>query len=143
MGNDQLQLLLPVLVLITWTVVMFFWMYATRIPAMQKSGMNVDDARHPGTYSDKMSSDVRAVADNYNHLHEQPTLFYALMFYIALTDGGSPLVTYLSWGYAILRIAHSFVQVLSPKVLVRFSVFALASLALVVLAVNEVIRVIA
>lgn len=143
MDNDQLQLLLPVLVLITWTVVMFFWMYATRIPAMQKSGMNPDDARHPGTYFDKMSSDVRSVADNYNHLHEQPTLFYALMFYIAVTDGGSQLVTYLSWGYVILRIAHSFVQVLSPKVLVRFSVFALASLALVVLTVNEVIRVIA
>lgn len=143
MDNEQIQLLLPVLILITWSVVMFFWMYATRIPAMQKSGMNPDDARHPGTYNDKISSDVRSVADNYNHLHEQPTVFYALMFYIVFTDGASDLVTYLSWGYVILRVAHSFVQVLSPKVLVRFGVFALSSLALVIMTVNELLRALA
>lgn len=136
----NLELLQPVLVLIAWTLIMFIWMYATRIPAMQKLGINPDDARHPGSINDKIPSNPRSVADNFNHLHEQPTVFYALMFYIAVTDGASDLVTYMSWAYVALRIVHSFVQVLSSKVLVRFSVFALASLALIILAAGEVIR---
>jgi hypothetical protein len=36
----------------------------------------------------------------------------------------------LAWGYAGLRIVHSLVQILSNRVVVRFLVFALASLCL-------------
>lgn len=35
----QHALLAPVLVLVLWTLVIFVWMYATRIPAMQKANM--------------------------------------------------------------------------------------------------------
>ena len=77
----NIHFLYPVLALVVWTLVMWLWMYATRIPAMQKAGINPDDARHPGnSYGDKIPPNVRSVADNYNHLHEQPTIFYALMF---------------------------------------------------------------
>jgi len=133
--------LYPVLALVVWTLVMWLWMYATRIPAMQKAQINPDDARHPGTYVDKMPANVRSVADNYNHLHEQPTIFYALMFFTALTGGADHVATYLAWAYVGLRVLHSFVQVLSPKVVQRFMVFLLSSLVLLVLAGKEVIRI--
>ena len=131
----------PVLALIVWTLVMWLWMYATRIPAMQKAQINPDDARHPGTYGDKLPANVRSVADNYNHLHEQPTVFYALMFFAALTGGGDHFATLLAWIYVGLRVLHSFVQILSPKVTLRFLVFALASITLIVLAGKEVLRI--
>ncbi|MBD3768755.1 MAG: MAPEG family protein [Rhodobacterales bacterium] len=133
--------LYPVLALVVWTLVMWLWMYATRIPAMQKAGINPDDARHPHTYTDKMPANVRSVADNYNHLHEQPTIFYALMFFAALTGGADHFATYVAWAYVGLRVLHSFVQILSPKVTLRFMVFTLASAALLVLAGKEVIRI--
>lgn len=137
------QFLTPVLLLICWTLIMWLWMYATRIPAMQKAKINPDSARHPGTYSDAIPANVRAVADNYNHLHEQPTIFYALMFFAAFTNGDSDLMLKLAFAYVGLRVLHSLVQILSPKVMLRFSVFMLASFVLVGMAVIEVIRVFA
>ena len=65
----------PIIVLIGWTMLVWVWMYATRIPAMNQAAINPDDARHPGTYGHLLPSNVRAVADNHNHLHEQPTVF--------------------------------------------------------------------
>lgn len=138
----QIEDLLPVLALVVWTLIMWIWMYATRIPAMQKAQINPDDARHPGAgYNDRLPSDVRAVADNYNHLHEQPTLFYALVFFAALTGGGDNLFLYLSWAYVAVRVVHSLVQVLSSKVAVRFLIFSLGSIILMIMAGKEVIRV--
>lgn len=141
--GDMSQFLTPVLVLICWTMIMWFWMYATRIPAMQKAKINPDDARHPGTYADAIPSNVRAVADNYNHLHEQPTVFYALMMFAALTGGNSDLMLKLAFGYVGLRVVHSLVQVLSPKVMLRFMVFAISTIVLIVMVVLEAIRVFA
>ncbi|WP_035618838.1 MAPEG family protein [Hyphomonas johnsonii] len=135
------ELLKPVLALVCWTLVMWLWMYATRIPAMQKAKINPDDARHPGTYVDKMPANVRSAADNYNHLHEQPTIFYALMFFAAMTGGEGHFMVVLAWIYVGLRVVHSFVQVLQPNVTLRFMVFALASLTLFVMAGREVMRI--
>lgn len=138
----HVEFLYPVLALIAWTAIMWFWMYATRIPAMQKAGINPDDARHPGSASgEKIPPSVRSVADNYNHLHEQPTIFYALMFFAGLTGGSDNIAMYLAWTYVGLRVLHSFVQILSPKVALRFMVFALASLVLFVLVGKEVLRI--
>ena len=133
--------LTPVLLLVCWTLVMWLWMYATRIPAMQKAGVDPDSARHPGTYGDKLPANVRSAADNYNHLHEQPTIFYALMVFAGLTGGGDALMLNLAYGYVGMRVLHSLVQVLSPKVALRFLIFSLGSILLFVMAGKEVIRV--
>jgi len=137
------QFLLPVLALICWTLVMWLWMYATRIPAMQKAGVDPDTARHPGTYGDKLPASVRSVADNYNHLHEQPTIFYALMFFAALTGGADQTALYAGWVYVALRIIHSLVQILIGKVVLRFMLFVLATIPLFFLVGKEVLRVLA
>ena len=137
----NLDFLTPVLVLVLWTLIMRLWMYATRIPAMTAAKIDPNDARHPGTYSDKIPSNVRAVADNYNHLHEQPTLFYALMMFTALTGGATSTLLYLAFGYAGLRILHSLIQVLSPNVTLRFLVFSLGTLVLFAMAIIEALRV--
>ena len=138
---DLQAFLTPVLLLVCWTLIMWLWMYATRIPAMQKAGIAPDSARHPGTYSGELSPSVRSVADNYNHLHEQPTIFYALMLFAGLTGGGDAFLMYLGYAYVSIRVLHSLVQILSPKVALRFLVFSLGSLVLFVMAGKEVIRV--
>ncbi len=138
----QTEDLLPVLALIVWTLIIFVWMYATRLPAFSKAGINPDDARHPDAgYNAKIPPNVRSVADNYNHLHEQPTIFYALVFFAALTGGGDNFFMYLAWAYVGLRIVHSLVQILSAKVAQRFLVFALSTLVLMVMAGKEVVRI--
>ena len=128
-------ILTPVIALITWSLVMWTWMYATRIPAMGKANIEPDDARHPGSLN-VLPSNVRSVADNYNHLHEQPTIFYALCFYLALSGGADGLAVNLAWAYVLLRVVHSFVQSIGNKVMLRFPVFALSSIVLIVMTVR-------
>jgi len=119
------------------------WMYATRIPAMKQAGIDPQEAAYPGTWSHRLRPGVRSVADNYNHLHEQPTIFYALMFFAAVTGGADSTALTLAWAYVLLRVLHSLVQATINRVIVRFSIFATATLVLVVFAVREVLRILA
>jgi len=130
-------LLLPVVVLVAWSLVMWVWMMATRIPAMQKAGMDPDQARHTRSgVLDVLPSEVRQVGDNYNHLMEQPTIFYALTLAIAVGGGASGVDVALAWGYVILRIVHSCWQATVNKVTIRFVLFALSTLLLFPLAIR-------
>jgi hypothetical protein len=110
-------------------------MYAVRIPAMQAAGIDADDARHPGSL-DILPSRARQVADNYNHLHEQPTVFYALAFYCQLAGTGDAININLAWTYVGLRVVHSLVQNTINKVMIRFTVFALSSMVLIAITVR-------
>ena len=134
------EFLTPVLALVAWTLVMWIWMYATRIPAMKEAGIDPQDAAYPGTWSHRLRPGIRSVADNYNHLHEQPTLFYALMFLAALTGGMDAIALKLAWAYVLLRIAHSLVQATLNRVIVRFGIFALGSLVLMAFMVRQALR---
>ncbi len=126
------EMLYPVLALVGWTFVMWAWMYATRIPAMRKAQIDVDELSRTGAKLE-LPAEVARVADNYNHLHEQPTVFYALVIVSALFGVGDSLQVVLAWSYVGLRVVHSLIQATRNIILVRFSVFAAASVVLFVL----------
>jgi hypothetical protein len=130
------SMLTPVLALITLTLIVWIWMYLTRIPAMQKARINPQNAQHPGSL-DSLPSEVRRVADNYNHLLEQPTIFYALVFYIVLAGHADQLHIYLAWAYVGLRVVHTLIQCTVNIVMARFTVFTLSTLVLMVMAARE------
>ncbi|MEL7486623.1 MAG: MAPEG family protein [Pseudomonadota bacterium] len=128
-------MLAPVLALVVWTLIIWIWMYLTRLPAMQAAKIDPQDALHPGAL-DGLPTSARVVADNYNHLHEQPTLFYALAIYAHLAGVGDPVNIALAWGYVGLRIAHSLLQIVVRRVPLRFIAFALSSIVLLILALR-------
>lgn len=128
----------PVLMLVCWTLIMWLWMYATRIPAMQKAGIKPAELKEK-SQMDVLPRSVRQVADNYNHLHEQPVVFYALAIYSHLVGVADPLNVGLAWAYVILRVTHSLFQATVNFVPVRFVLFSLSSLALIVMAVRNLL----
>ena len=128
----------PIFALVAWSLVAWVWMYIVRMPAMNKAGMAPDDARHVVAL-DKLPSKVRAVGDNYNHLHEQPTVFYALALATHLAGLADGLAIALAWAYVALRVLHSIVQNTFNRVLVRFAVFALSTLALMALTLKNLL----
>jgi hypothetical protein len=134
------EFLMPVLALVAWTFVMWVWMYATRIPAMKAAGIDPQEAATSDALAQRLPLQVRWVADNYNHLHEQPTVFYALMFFAALTGGADHTALTLGWAYVVIRVVHSLVQATVNRIVVRFLVFNLGSLVLVVFTAREVMR---
>jgi hypothetical protein len=131
-------MLTPVLALIVWTLIVWVWMYATRIPAMQKAKIDPQSALHPGSLKELPES-VRVVADNYNHLHEQPTVFYALAIYTHLAGPADDLNIQLAWAYVALRVVHSLMQIVVRRVTLRFATFVFGSLVLAAIAVRDVL----
>jgi hypothetical protein len=131
-------ILVPVLALCVWTFVLWFWMYLTRLPAMRKA--RIDARRIKRKHElDSLPVAVQQIADNYNHLHEQPTVFYALAFYSHLVGVADSLNIQLAWGYVLLRVVHSLIQCTSNYVPLRFMVFTAASLVLMAIALRNVL----
>lgn len=130
----------PVLALIIWTLLIWMLMYARRIPAMQAAKIDPEKAKSPdGKWKEEMPLSVQASAHNYNHLLEQPTIFYALMFYITLSAQISAPIFYAAWAYVALRVVHSLIQVSAGKVIFRFAVFSLSTIALITMVVMTVL----
>ena len=120
--------------LVAWSLLIWIWMYAKRIPAMGKAKINPQDARFPGSLNG-LPDDVRQAADNYNHLMEQPTIFYAVAIIAYLAAQSNELTGALAWAYVGLRVLHSQLQLTVNVVAVRFLLFALSTLALMGLTV--------
>jgi hypothetical protein len=103
-------------------------------------GKIVYDPKRPSEeFQSKLPSQVRWVADNYNHLMEQPTIFYAVVIALVLLGADGVLNTQLAWLYVALRVVHSLVQALVNIVMLRFSIFITATLVLLALAVRAAV----
>ena len=139
--NPTNPLLAPLVALTAWSMVMWLWMYVTRLPAMRRARMKPDSNAPRGEQMNQLPPSVRWKADNYNHLMEQPTLFYAVVLALVLAGGGSGAEVALAWAYTGIRVVHSLVQALVNRIEVRFVLFILSSLALVGLVVAAAGRV--
>lgn len=132
-----MDILGPVIALAAWTMVMWLWMYATRLPAMSSAKVDLEAlAKDPDASLDKLlPPQVQWKAHNYNHLHEAPTVFYAVALTLALLGAGDGLAALLGWAYVALRVVHSLVQVTTNVIMVRFLLFAASSLIVIALIV--------
>lgn len=120
----------PVIALVAWSMVMWTWMYATRIPAIMAMNMRLDPDAPRGEQMATLPASVRWKADNYNHLMEQPTIFYAIVLALAVMGNGSGVTLALAWAYVGLPVVHSLVQALVNKIELRFALFVLSNVPL-------------
>lgn len=130
-----MAILQPVVVLAVWTMAMWFWLYGTRIPALSAAKVNPDDLVHDPskTLDTVLPPQVMWKAHNYNHLHEAPTVFYAVSIVLAIIGAGDGLNAQLGWAYVALRVVHSLIHATINRVMLRFWVFALSSFVLMAL----------
>ncbi len=128
--------LLPAIALAAWTFVMWAWMYATRVPEILRSKMQLDPNLPRGEQMATLPAVVRWKADNYNHLFEQPTVFYPMTIVLALLSGATTVDLALAWAYVALRIVHSVFQATVNKIQVRFALFVISSLVLAAMVVR-------
>ena len=129
-------ILQPVVALGLWTGVMMIWMYATRIPAIGATDIPEAEMGHPAGMG-YLPSEVRRIADNYNHLFEQPTVFYALCITIAVAGHVDALAVNCAWAFVAIRVVHSLVQATVNIVLLRFSIFVISWIVLLTMLVRE------
>jgi hypothetical protein len=134
-------LLGPIVALVAWTLIIQIWMYATRLPAMRRKGISLKGrvGSKGGDLDGVLEPQVQWKAHNYNHLLEQPTIFYAIVIALILMGFDAPINVYLAWGYVGLRVLHSLVQATVNVVTYRFLLFILASLCLLGLTTHAAI----
>jgi hypothetical protein len=139
------EILKPLAVLAGWTMVMWIWMYATRIPAINKLPQSGEPGADQGWTGAMLEGliprEVQWKAHNYNHLHEAPTVFYAVALALAFIGQGNGLNATIAWAYVALRIVHSIFQSTVNKVMPRFALFALSSLCLIALTLHLLLAV--
>ena len=133
------SMIAPVMALVAWSLVIWVWMYIQRIPAMQKAGIKPQEARFPGSL-DRLPDTARQAADNYNHLMEQPTIFYAAALAIQVAGHADATGIRLAWAYVIVRVLHSLLQISVNLVPVRFLLFAVSTGVLAAMVVRELMR---
>ena len=134
-------LLGPIVALVAWSLVMYIWMYAARLPAMRRAGISLKGRRgtRGGALEGVIPDEANWKAHNYNHLMEQPTIFYAIVIALILMGFDHPINVYLAWAYVGLRIVHSLIQATVNIVAYRFLFFMLSSLCLLGLTTHAAI----
>ncbi len=135
-------ILAPAAVLVLWSLIMLGWMAITRFPAIAKSGMDLKSSPPGGRGQDLdaiLPPSVNWKSHNYTNLMEQPTIFYATVFVLALSGAGGGMNAKLAWVYTGIRIVHSIWQATVNTVIpVRLGLFMLSTGCLLVLAINAV-----
>ena len=138
-------ILAPVVALVAWSLVMLVWTAIARRRAFAKMGIGwgtIPRGSRGANLDGKAPDEAQWPSHNYNHLMEQPTLFYAIALTLALMGMGGGINYWLAWGYVGLRVVHSLIQAMVNIVAYRFTVFALASLCLLGLTVHAAARII-
>jgi hypothetical protein len=138
----EMSILAPAAVLVLWSLVMLFWMAFTRFPAASKlsaPGTPTPPGLRGQDLDPRLPANVAWKSHNYTHLMEQPTIFYPTVVILFLTGAATPLLVWVAWGYVILRIVHSVYQATINQVMVRFTIFLIATLCLLFLAVHAVL----
>ena len=134
----------PVVALVAWTLVMLAWMAVARGRAFAKMGISwgsIPRGSRGVNLDGRAPDEAQWPSHNYNHLMEQPTIFYAIALTLALMNFGGGINYWLAWGYVGLRITHSIVQATVNIVQIRFPIFALSTFCLLGLTVHAGARI--
>ena len=137
-------ILLPVVALVGWTLLVMLWMLVSRMAEFRRLGVsfgNIPAGSRGVDLEGRANPSAQWKSHNYNHLMEQPTIFYAIAITLALMGMGEGMNYWLAWGYVGFRVLHSLVQSTVNIVAYRFTLFALATLCLIALTVHAGLRV--
>lgn len=128
MRNEQI--LLPMLGMMVLTAVVWFVLYARRIPAMRKAGKPAQTYTTPDRSVELLPEEVSYPAYNFKNLFELPVLFYALCLYLYVTATADSVDVVAAWLFFLFRAVHSAIHCTVNIVMARFLAYSAAALAL-------------
>jgi hypothetical protein len=121
---------LPMLATMALTAIVWFYMYARRIPAMHRARVSVQTYTTPDTIVEHLSDEVNYSANNLKNLFELPILFYGLCLYLFVSGNVDISYVVAAWAFFLFRMFHSLVHCTINIVLLRFYLYLGAALAL-------------
>jgi len=112
------------------TAVVWFVMYAKRIPAMKKARLPAQTYTIPDKIADHLPEAVNYPAYNLKNLFELPVLFYALCLYLYVAGYVDQAYLLAAWLFFVLRVIHSIVHCTKNIVMLRFYLYSASALVL-------------
>ena len=97
----------PFFSMILLTLVIWVYMYARRIPFIRRSGLR-DDQLTPAGLASISPPAVANPSDNLKNLFETPTIFYALVLYLHVTQSVDSVYLVAAWVFVGFRAALRF-----------------------------------
>jgi hypothetical protein len=125
----QTAIFSPFIVVMLLTLIVWFYMYAKRIPFLQKSKTNLNRLT-PAELARISPPAVANPSDNLKNLFELPTLFYGVVLYLFVTNGVDLGYLVAAWIFAGFRVLHSAVHCTVNIVMLRFWLYCISALAL-------------
>ena len=137
-----MSMLQPMFGMIAMSAIVTLLLYASRfvlIYRVRAAGVDLAQARYADEARQRLPGVFRNITDNYNHLLEQPTLFYATVIYIHLMEHSDGLHLWLAWAYVAIRAVHSGVQISVNHVPWRIASFVASGGCLLVMIAREAV----
>lgn len=128
MSNEQI--LLPMLGVMVLTAVIWFVLYAKRIPAMRKVGKPAQTYTTPDRGIELLPEEASYAAYNFKNLFELPVLFYGLCLYLYVTATADSVDVFAAWLFLMFRVIHSAIHCTVNIVMARFLTYCAGAFAL-------------
>ena len=122
------------------TAVVWVYLYAVRIPAMQKARKPAQTYTVPGTVTEHLPEEANYPANNFKNLFELPVLFYVLCLYLYVTNSVDALYVNAAWAFFAFRVAHSVVHCTYNRVIHRFALYCLGAAALFFMLIRAIVN---
>ena len=124
------DILAPMLGMMVLTAIVWFVLYARRLPAMRKAGRPTQEYTTPDKGVALLPESVSYPSNNFKNLFELPVLFYALCLHFHVTGTAGHAEVVAAWLFLAFRVIHSAIHCTVNIVAARFAAYFLASLAL-------------
>jgi hypothetical protein len=131
----------PFFAVMVLTLIVWFYMYAKRIPFIVKNNFTNDQFK-PEEFVRLSPPAVNNPSDNLKNLFELPLLFYVMCLYLFLTEQVDLYYLYAAWTFVVFRLLHSLVHCTFNLVILRFWLYCLSSMALFFMILRAVASVI-
>ena len=126
---NQAVIFQPFLATMLLTLVVWVYMYGRRLPFIFSSRL---DARQmtPLELARLSPPQVSNPSDNLKNLFELPTVFYAAVLYLYVTDQVDAPYVIAAWGFFLFRALHSAVHCTFNFIPLRFVLYVVSAGAL-------------
>jgi hypothetical protein len=136
---EQTAIFAPFFTMIFLTLAVWIYMYARRIPFIQKSNLSPQQL----TLMEFARISPPAVAnpsDNLKNLFEIPTIFYGLVLYLYVTNQVDMVYLVASWVFVTFRVFHSAVHCTINIIVLRFWLYFVSTVAVWFIAIRAALR---
>ncbi len=135
------ELALPMAAMLTLTLLVWVYMFVRRMGYLTANEVDAEQLKTPAEVAAILPADVAGPGNNFKNLLEVPVLFYVICLYLTVFGLVDALHVNCAWIFVVGRVIHSLIHCTYNKVMHRFLVYLISSIAVWVMIVRGLLAV--